>query len=144
MAITQVTGLQPKKQISIEGITYELRKNATDPSATFNHQRVSWINTGCEPLKSNPNIYFCWIMGVIPPNPGSLEKTTNVLYIGFHNQRISMTPTSLKHDDIERMHIYVSEYSDYIGKFVDKFLGNDLEREDRETISPWPHAEVAE
>lgn len=136
--VTQFNGMRPKQIIEIGGVKWSLRRDATDSSMAFPHQKVNWLNAGCEPIDGN--IHYCWIMGVIAPNMGTLERPANVMYIGFHQQRIMIAPNSVTVADLDRMHVYVSDSSNFVGEFVGKFLVIEPEKPvaERESISPWP------
>lgn len=139
MGVTQFNGMKPKQNINIGGVNWSLRRDATDSTAMFPHQKVSWLNAGCEPL-GDGRFHYCWIMGVIPPTPGTIERPVNVMYIGFHQQRIMIAPHSVSQSDLDRMHVYVSDSSNFVGDFVGHFLGLEPEQPatQRESISPWP------
>ena len=139
VGVTQFNGMRPRHNITIGGVTWNLRRDATDASMVFPHQKVSWLNAGCEPL-GDGQVHYCWIMGVIAPTPGTLERPVNVMYIGFHHQRIMIAPHAVTAADLDRMHVYVSDGSNFVGEFVGKFLGIEPEKPatERESISPWP------
>ena len=140
VGVTQFNGMRPKNNITIGGVNWSLRRDATDSSMMFPHQKVSWLNAGCEPL-GDGKIHYCWIMGVIAPTPGTLERPVNVMYIGFHQQRIMIAPHAVTAADLDRMHVYVSDGSNFVGEFVGKFLGIEPENHvtERASISPWPN-----
>lgn len=144
IGVTQFNGMRPRQNISIGGVLWSLRRDATDSSMVFPHQKVNWLNAGCEPL-GDGQINYCWIMGVIAPMPGTIERPVNVMYVGFHNQRILIAPNSVSQSDLDRMHVYVSDSSNFVGEFVSKFLGIEPEVPvtERESISPWPPAPPA-
>ena len=79
-------------------------------------------------------------MGVIAPTPGTIERPVNVMYIGFHPQKIIISPNSITQSDLDRMHVYVSDSAGFVSEFVGKFLGieSDQPATERERISPWP------
>lgn len=139
VGVTQFGGMKPRHNISIGGVNWSLRRDATDSSMMFPHQKVNWLNAGCEPLDGS--IHYCWIMGVIAPTPGTLERPVNVMYIGFHSQRILIAPHSVSQSDLDRMHVYTSDSSNFVGEFVGKFLGIEPEQPiaERESIMPWPN-----
>lgn len=139
MGVTQVNGMKPKNSINMGGVDWTLRRDATDSTTMFPHQKVSWLNAGCEPMMDG-RIHYCWIMGVIPPTPGTIERPVNVMYVGFHQFKITIAPNSVSQSDLDRMHVYVSDGTDFAGDFINKFLGMQPEQpvEAREAISPWP------
>lgn len=139
IGVTQFNGMRPRNSITIGGVVWNLRRDATDSSMMFPHQKVSWLNAGCEPL-GDGKVNYCWIMGVIAPTPGTIERPVNVMYIGFHPQRIMIAPNSVSVADLDRMHVYVSDSTNFVGEFVGKFLGMEPEQpvSARESISPWP------
>lgn len=139
MGVTQFNGMKPKSSISVGGVEWALRRDATDSTTAFPHQKVSWLNAGCEPM-ADGRVHYCWIMGVIPPTPGTIERPVNVMYVGFHQFKITIAPNSISQSDLDRMHVYVSDNSDFAGEFVNKFLGLEPAQpvESRESISPWP------
>lgn len=144
MGVTQFNGVNPLAMISIGGTDWRLRRDATDPTNVFPHQRVTWINAGCEPLPDG-RAHFCWVMGVIPPAPGTLERAISVMYVGFHPIKIMVMPNTVTHEDLDRMHVYVSDGANFAGEFVNRFLGMSAPAVTaRETISPWPIAPAAE
>lgn len=139
--ITQVQGLKPKDRIEVDGICYELRKNATDPTTSFMHERVQWTGAGCEQISQNPPIHFCWVTGTVPATAGTLETPANVVYVGFHSQKISMNPTSLSPTDRDNMHVYVASASNFANKFAMQYLGvsnGTGKKETRTPIEPFP------
>lgn len=139
IGVTQFNGMRPRQAITIGGITWTLRRDATDSSTMFPHQKVSWINAGSEPL-GDGTVHYCWIMGVIAPTPGTLERPVNVMYVGFHPQRIMIAPNTVGQADLDRMHVYVSDSTNFAGEFVGQFLGMQPEKPvaEREAIMPWP------
>lgn len=141
MGVTQVTGLVPPSEVHLHGVTYKLKKDASDSSTTFAHHKVNWLNTGCEQLpEPRHNAYFCWIYGIIPPTVGSLEKPLNVMYLGFHTKKIQIMPNTITQADIDRMHIYVADSTAFAMEFAENFLGiKPSVVEERELISAWPN-----
>lgn len=138
MGVTQFNGMKPRSTINIGGVEWSLRRDATDSTTMFPHPKVSWLNAGCEPM-GDGRFHYCWILGVIPPTPGTIERPVNVMYVGFHNFKINVAPNSISQADLDRMHVYVSDTSHFAGEFVSKFLGTEPEPvETRENISPWP------
>lgn len=139
MGVTQFNGMKPKNSINMGGVEWTLRRDATDSTTVFPHQKVSWLNAGCEPMVDG-RVHYCWIIGVIPPTPGTIERPVNVMYVGFHQFKITIAPNSISQADLDRMHVYVSDSADFAGDFVNKFLGLEPEQPvaQRESISPWP------
>lgn len=136
--VTQFDGMTPRPLMQVGGLDWRLRRDATDSSTVFPHNRVSWVNAGCESMGEG-KAYYCWIMGIIPPNQGTLEKPVSVMYIGFHPQRIAVTPNMVTQADLDRMHVYVSDATLFAANFVNTFLGHEeVKPVTREAISPWP------
>lgn len=135
--ISQPSGFTPKKEFTLFGTKYILCKDASDSTTYFPHNRVKIQNGECIKLP-NLDAYFCYMHGVIPPIPNTLEKPVEVYYIGFHKSYVDMrylTPT-----DIARMHIYKSDTTDWASAFANAVLNTGLETEqnmEREPISPW-------
>lgn len=136
--ISQNNSFSPKKEIILFGNKYILCKDASDSTTFFPHNRVKIQSGDCIKI---PDIdaFFCYMHGVIPPMPNSLEKSVDVYYIGFHKNYVDMrylTPT-----DISRMHIYKTDTTDWASAFAKAVL--DIEPEipneslNREPISPW-------
>lgn len=142
VGVTQFNGMTPKKVIRIAGVDWHLRKDATDIAATFPHSEVQWLNVGCEPISlGNGQVHYCWILGVIVPPPGSIKAPINVLYVGFHQHKIMMSPNMLTPADQDRMHVYTCDYIDFAGSFIKQFLDITppaAQEEQREPISPFP------
>lgn len=138
MGVTQFNGMKPRNSIVMGGVEWSLRRDATDSTTMFPHQKVAWLNAGCEPM-ADGRVHYCWIMGVIPPTPGTIERPINVMYVGFHQFKINIAPNAIAQTDLDRMHVYVSDSSNFAGEFVEKFLGAQPEPvTTREHISPWP------
>lgn len=138
VGVTQVNGLKPRQSITVGGVEWQLRRDATDASTEFPHAKVNWLNTGCAPIMDG-RAHYCWIMGVIAPTTGSVQHPVNVMYVGFHQHRIVMSPNSIAQADLDRMHVYVCNGADFAGMFVNQFLGHEAEPiASRETIAPWP------
>lgn len=133
MSVTQINGKRAKQQIVVNGVTWTLKKDATDPSTIFPFEKISWLNAGCDPIEGS-NIYCCWIIGVIPPTPGSLEKPVSVFTLGFNSVYIPMSPAYLTKQDMQRMHYYTSDYGDFTKSFINNFL--DLEQPKEITNRP--------
>lgn len=139
IGVTQFNGMRPRNMFTIGGVNWSLRRDATDSSTFFPHHKVNWLNAGCEPI-GDGSVHYCWIMGVIAPTPGTIERPVNVMYIGFHPQKIIISPNSITQSDLDRMHVYVSDSAGFVSEFVGKFLGieSDQPATERESISPWP------
>lgn len=136
--VTQLEGRRARKAVTVGGVEYVLKKDATDAAAVFPYQRMAWINAGCDPL-SGGRAFCCWIHGIIPPTPGTLERPVSVFAIGFHAARIAMTPATLGEADLQRMHFYTSDGTAFAQEFVDKFLGSESPADSgRDAISPFP------
>lgn len=136
--VTQMNNLKAPQSIMVGGVEWRLKRDATDPSTDFAHAKVNWLNTGCGPIMDG-RVHVCWIMGVIAPAPDSLQLPLSVMYLGFHQQKILMQPQALSQADLDRMHVYASNPSDFVSEFTNKFLGKDVEPIGRrDPISAWP------
>lgn len=130
------TSNSPPQTIVMGGSVWKLRRDATDATAVFPHIRVGWLESGCEFIADDHD-YFVWIRGVIEPKEGSIEKPLNVMYVGFHPEKISVKPNTIYETDINRMHIYVNDASGFALEFCNNFLGTD-KPETREGVKPYP------
>lgn len=138
--VTQIQGQRAKELITVNGIPYRLKKDATDPTGYFPYEKMSWINAGCDKIAENA--YCCWIAGVVPPAMGSLEKPVSVFALGFNSCAVPMSPAMLSREDMERMHFYTADYSDTARSFVEQFLGmqsSSPSQPNREIMSPFPN-----
>lgn len=143
MAVTQINGKHAKSVIRVMGIDWHLKKDATDPSTIFPFEKMIWMNAGCDQVRDS-NIYCCWIMGVIPPTPGSLERPVSVFTLGFNQCQIPMSPASLTKQDMQRMHYYTSDYGDFTKKFIDNFLDFTVPEEvaNRPSMMAFPEEQI--
>lgn len=139
LGVSQVREVEAKQVIRIGNDEWRLKRDASDPSTNFAHERVNWVEQGCHKVFNHP-FYACWIKGVILPAPGSLEKSQYVMYVGFHTQQINMSPAFLTVDDLKCMHIYGRSEPHFPEEFVNSFLGLDPSEEvaTREPISAQP------
>ena len=140
--MTQIDEFTPPQTIIAQGIEWRIRKDATDPTANFDHSRVDWLNTGCE--KKGVGIYACWILGLVPPDMGTIEKPLAVMYIGFTPERINMLRNTLTINDLNCMNIYSSDASTLISDFVDSYLHIDKPSssiDNKVSITPYPALE---
>lgn len=139
LGVTQINGAKIHQSISVAGVDWRLRKDATDASASpFPHDRVIWQSAGCERISDQLPVFYCWIRGVIEPR-GALEKPVQVMYIGFHQNKITVLPNTIQQDDLDRMHVYIADDIGFAGAFVMKFLGQaEPPQQEREPISPMP------
>lgn len=138
IGVTQVNGLRPKEAIVMPGIEWRLRRDASDATTSFPHNRVVWINTGSDKLEGL-SAHYCWILGVIPPAQGTLERPVSVMYVGFHQAKLAINPNTINQADLDRMHVYTADGSAFAHEFVGAFLGaQQPATAGRETISPWP------
>lgn len=137
--VTQIQGQRAKELITVNGIPYRLKKDATDPTGYFPYEKMNWINAGCDKIAENA--YCCWIAGVVPPAMGSLEKPVSVFALGFNSCAVPMSPAMLSREDMERMHFYTADYSDTARSFVEQFLGmqSSSPKANREVMSPFPN-----
>lgn len=144
MAVTQINGQKAKQTIMVNGVEWHLKKDATDPSTVFPYQRMQWINAGCD--KVTNNVYCCWVLGIIPPTMGTLEKPVSVFTLGFNSAFIPMSPQTIGQQDMMRMHYYTSEYGDFARQFVTKFLSAEQVKEitERPSMMPFPPPQIEE
>lgn len=142
--VTQINGRRAKEHIVVNGVDWHLKKDATDPSTIFPFERMNWLNAGCD--KVGDNVYCCWILGVIPPTYGTLEKPVSVFTLGFNGTYIPMTPSSLTKQDMLRMHFYTSEYSELARGFINSFLDRETQEsatKPRTAMMPFPDLGVS-
>lgn len=138
LGVSQIKEVDTKQVITIGGDEWRLKRDASDSSSNFAHERVNWIEQGCHGVFNQP-FYACWIKGVILPAPNSLEKSLYVMYVGFHSKQINMSPASLTVDDLKCMHIYGRSEPRFPEEFVNSFLGVEMiEEVKREPISAQP------
>jgi hypothetical protein len=136
MAVTQIQAKQAPKQISVNGIDYRLRKDALSADPAFPYEKMNWLYAGCDMAAG---VYCCWIVGIIPPAPGTLERPVSVFALGFSPRQMLMSPTSLSATDMQRMHYYVADTGNLVQKFVSKFLGMEPATDNEPAgISPYP------
>lgn len=126
----------PAPYVTVGGSAWRLRCDATDASMDFPHNKVSWIDSGCEFIADDHD-YFVWIRGVIPAKEGTQQKPLNVMYIGFHPEKIVVLPDTIFVADIARMHVYVNEASGFATEFCRQFLGGEA-ADTREPVKPYP------
>lgn len=138
LGVSQIREVETKPVIRIGGNEWKLKRDASDSTSLFPHERVNWIEAGCHKVFNQP-FYACWIRGVILPAPNSLEQSQYVMYVGFHSKQISMSPAHLTVDDLKCMHIYSRAEPHFSEEFVNSFLGIEAADDvERETISPQP------
>lgn len=127
-----------KSSIRVKGVDWSLKKDATDPTTMFPYHKMQWLNAGCDCISQGQ--YCCWILGVIPPTPGTLEKTMSVFALGFNTMPVMMSPSTLNKLDMERMHYYVTDYGEFARNFVEEFMGitNSTEVSNRGPMLPFP------
>lgn len=137
MTMTQIQGYQAPKRLIVNGVPYNLKKDAMDSSVVFPIEKMSWINANSEMLMG---AYCNWIVGVIPPSPNTLEHPVSVFAIGFSKQKKIMHPNVTKMSDLQSMHYYIAESLPFIEQFVKKFLGLEAEVEAQEDnhMTPFP------
>lgn len=128
----------PASTITVGGSIWKLRRDATDASMEFPHKRVNWLDSGCEYIADDHD-HFVWIRGVIPAREGTIEKPLNVMYVGFHPEKISVMPNTIFVSDVERMHVYVNDSSGFAVEFCNQFLGVE-KPEVREPVKSFPSA----
>lgn len=109
-----------QKTLTVHGRTYELRKDATDPTQTFPYSLMVPLNQGCTKLSEGR--YCCWIRGVVPPRQGTIESPVEVVALGFSSFDVPPAAMSLP-STLERMHYYVARDDDFMASFAEQFLG---------------------
>lgn len=118
----------PVPTIEAGGVTYKLIKNAAvDTHQAFPHERVTWLQTGCE--KATETLYYCWLRGVLTALPNSLEKPLDLFYVGFSTEPRSMHLSTITLDQVRNIHIYAAESISLAQAFGKGFL--DLPKEDK-------------
>lgn len=138
LGVSQIREVETKQVIKIGNDEWRLKRDASDPSTTFAHDRVNWIEQGCDKVFNQP-FYACWIRGIILPSPGSLEKSQHVMYVGFHSNKIDMPPAYLTVNDLKCMHVYTKSEVNFPSLFINSFLGIEaVEDSTREPISAMP------
>ena len=121
--ISRLQGLQAPKALSVNGVQYGLYKSIEDPSVPFNYNNLIWINTGCEKISDTPELFYCWIRGIIPPTPNTMEKPMDIMLLGLNRQLINMNPQFLTMDHMKNMFIYKAEPSNFVEQFLYQFIG---------------------
>lgn len=109
-----------QKVLQVHGRTYELRKDATDPSQQFPYSLMVPLNQSC--IKLGEGKYCCWVRGLIPPRPGSIEVPMEVIALGFTTFDVPLSAMTLP-STLERMHYYVARDDSFMKDFVEQFLG---------------------
>lgn len=111
---------QVQRTLTVHGRTYELRKDATDPTQQFPYGLIVPLNQGCTKLGDGQ--YCCWIRGVIPPRQGTIERPMEVVALGFTSFEVPSAAMSLQ-STLERMHYYVANDESFMADFAQQFLG---------------------
>lgn len=138
LGVSQIEQVTIKPIIRVGEQVWHLKRDAADATAAFPHEKVNWIEQGCHKVFGQP-FYACWIRGIVLGSPGTLEKSQDVMYIGFHSKEINMSPAYLTMDDLKRMHVYTHSNPTFHTEFVNCFLGIEIPEEGvREAISPNP------
>lgn len=137
--VNQLLKHEVREKIIVEGATWSLKRNASDPSIEFAHGKVGWLRAGCDPILGG-QAWCCWIMGVIAPANGTIQLPVNVMYIGFHKQKINVSPDTLGPGDLDRMHLYTNSSWNFSDSFISQFLGAEQPTVPgaREPITAWP------
>ncbi|QGH71285.1 hypothetical protein vBYenM636_32 [Yersinia phage vB_YenM_636] len=122
-----------KEHIKVAGREWRLRRDAFDPTTSFPHERVThFLDVGCSEVGAG--IYSVWVVGLITPTQGTLERPVQVMYLGFANR--VMAPSR---EDLGKMHVYTCDSSTFAADFVSEFLsdGDDAVTE-KPVIMPYP------
>lgn len=123
-----------KKEIQLYGRTYELRKDATDPTQSFPMELVTVLNAGCTKVQDNG--YCCWIRGVIPPREGTIEVPMEVVALGF--SPVEINPKFYTLNVLRGMHFYVANDNTFMSDFAGKFLDLQTAGTNDVALSPFP------
>ena len=138
LGISQVEEYEIKSTIEINGEQWKLKRHVEDASVHIDHLSVNWLSYGCRKVFGQP-FYACWIKGVVLPTPNSLEIPTYLMYVGFNENDINMSPKFVTMQDLSRMHIYGRQEPRFAEYFINNFLGIEEEKEEkRAPISSQP------
>lgn len=111
---------QVPRTLTVHGRTYELRKDATDPTQQFPYSLIVPLNSGCTKIADGK--FCCWVRGVIPPRPGTIERPMEVVSLGFAQFEVPSSALALP-GTLERMHYYVANDDSFMADFAGQFLG---------------------
>lgn len=125
------------KTITVYGVTYTLRKDATSYDPSFPCDRMVWVNAGCDEVDG---AYCCWVAGIIPPIAGVIPQPVSVLAIAFSSHKMTMHPAMFTPADMQQMHYYIADAAPMVQTFVRKFLGKDPDDGAVSKFSPYPEA----
>lgn len=126
--------MTPKKELSVLGQKWSLHKAAEDSTVSFAYERVKVENYICEQIDAN--VFILIVFGVIPPMPGTIEKPTAVLFVGFSNRYIPASIIGL--NDLRKMHIYRSDMIGTAQEFARAFFDNTEEKGIAAEITAFP------
>lgn len=129
-----MTGYNIPQKINVLGESWELVKNANDPSVGFPFERVNTIDFQCDEVAKG--LYRVMVTGNILPINGSLEKPLRLVFIGFNNTPIYQR--FLVRDHLRKMSIYKADMGNFAAEFTNAFLGNNKETQQQYDIKPYP------
>lgn len=129
-----MTNFNLPQKINILGESWELIKNANDPSVGFPYERVNTIDFDCSEVRQG--LYRILVTGNIQPMQGSLEKPLRLTFIGFNNTPIYQR--FLTRNDLRKMSIYKADIGKFAEDFTNAFFGQNAEQGDKYNIQPTP------
>ncbi len=124
----------PAKSIQVLGETWELVKDATDPSVMFAFERVDINNYACE--KVNDRFYMLLFSGYLRPTPQSLEAPQRLVFVGFCERPLTlveMGPAQLR-----KMHVYKANMKNFANEFAKAFVADESSKSEQYDIKPFP------
>lgn len=128
--------MNAKKELIVLGQKWQLHKDAEDSTVPFAYERVKVENYICESIDAN--IFILLVFGVIPPVPGTIEKPTSVLFVGFANRYIS--PSMIGLHDMRKMHVYKCDMAGTAVEIATAFFEQAKESAETPEITPFPTA----
>lgn len=129
-----MNGYSIPQKINVLGESWELIKNANDPSVGFPFERVNTVDFQCDEITRG--LYRVMVTGNIQPINGSLEKPLRLVFIGFNNTPIYQR--FLVRDHLRKMSIYKADMGNFAAEFTNAFLGNNKEAQQQYDIKPYP------
>lgn len=130
-----MTSFSLPQKIQVHGESWELIKNANDPTIGFDYNRVNTIDFDCTEIQKN--VYRVMVTGNILPLQGSLEKPLRLVFIGFNNTPIYQR--FLTRNDLRKMNIYKADMGNFANDFTNAFFGQNTEHTEQYDIKPYPN-----